>query len=227
MSNPTGRKSGAQALVTAAVIQAGPNGMSTEEIRERFPELVEGARKGAINAAHRGLLKNMRSRRLTVYYPPSVSAAEMRANFAERSKVRDAQQAELRSQRKARYLEKLSLDEERRRQMREAAEEIRAQRRAEVERQKKEREALRAQQKAQAEMRKRTLKAETALNNRLAKRIKGTTRGLVTVPDVSASEDWSQARVTKAKTPLGRWEVGAVTPLFSALRPGQYLSEAA
>lgn len=66
-------------------------------------------------------------------------------------------------------------------------------------------------------------KAEAALNNALARKIRGTTRGIVQVQEQPApSIDWSRAHVTVEKARPGRYEVLEVPGMFSAAKPGQY-----
>lgn len=89
------------------------------------------------------------------------------------------------------------------------------------------RKALEAEQRKKRAEATAARKAETALNNRLAQRIRGTSRGIVPVPPAPvANEDWSKAHVTVAAPKLGRYEVLDAPRMFSALPVGRYLEAA-
>ena len=206
------------------IAAAGAQGLSCAEIRAAFnPEHQETARKSALNGVHLGRLWNLRSRRLTVYYAPGVDRAEAEASFAVRVAERDTQQQATTAARRARYLDRLASLAHTRRQGREDLEAQREARRQQAEQSRLEREAQRIERERAKRQRAAIRRDETSLTNRLARKIKGTTSGIVMEPPKPAAAiDWSRAVVTVAPRKLGRYEVLPQPGQFSAARPGQY-----
>lgn len=205
------------------IAESGAQGMSCAEIRAAFPSHQDTARKAALNGVHLGRLWNLRSRRLTVYFAPGVDRAAAEASFAVRVAERDAQQQATTAARRARILARLASLAHTRRKGREDLEAKREARRQKAEQSRLEREAQRIERERATRQRAAIRRNETNLTNHLAKKIKGTTSGIVTVPEKPAAAiDWSRAVVTVAPRKLGRYEVLPTPGQFSAARPGQY-----
>ncbi len=209
------------------IIDAGAQGVSCRQIREAFPDNQETARKSALNGVHLGRLWNLRSRRLTVYYAHGVDPDAAAETFAARVAERDAGQASLAQARAARNRLRLAALAEGRRDARAALESEREARRLAAQKAHEEREAQRIERERDKRTRAAIKREETSLNNRLARRIRGTTCGIVP-PAQSApvAVDWSRAVVTVAPRKLGRYEVLETPGEFAAMKPGQYGFEA-
>lgn len=222
------------ALIFECIAKAGNSGAT-------MAELV--AATGKTNLQIGALLDNLKGRhgcRRVMIYSLTVFgriaryfAADVPLEIAQAVVEREGEKRRIEGKRasKLKELERKARHRARAKAQREANTDAIAEKQALREKAKKdaaERKALEAQQRAQRLALRKTMKAEAAMNNHLARKVRGTTRGIVQVEEKPApSVDWSQAHVTKAPRPLGRWEVESVPRMFRDLPFGQYLDAAA
>lgn len=208
--NRRGRCLGETGLLAAELIHAaGAEGLSTMQMREMLADRTPAARRTVMIAAQRGKFIKRSYKQLCVYYAPTVPLDVIESDFSRRKDDYILAQLAIKAAANKRWYDAAKG----RREVREAAK-LDAQSRRD----------LAAQRRKETRAASATKRAEFALTNKWAEKLRGTTSGIVEVPDATAPVvDFSRAIVTVAPRKLGRYEVLDVVGPFGSTKPGQYV----
>ena len=208
--NRRGRSLGETGLKAAELIHAaGDAGISTMEMRELLADRTPAARRTVMIAAQRGKFIKRSFRQLCVYYAPTVAPDTIERDFEQRKDDYLLAQVAIKAAANKRWYDAARHSAE----VRKAAQ-----------LDSKARRELAAQQRKATRAASATRRAEFALTNQWAEKLRGTTCGIVQVPDKPApAVDYSRAVVTVAPRKAGRYEVLEAVGPFSSTRPGQYV----
>ena len=208
--NRRGRSLGETGLKAAELIHAaGDAGISTMEMRELLADRTPAARRTVMIAAQRGKFIKRSFRQLCVYYAPTIAPETIGREFEARKSDYLLAQVAIKAAANKRWYD---------------AARHKAEVRKAAQLDYKARRELAAQQRKATRAASATRRAEFALTNQWAEKLRGTTCGIVQVPDKPApSVDYSRAIVTVAPRKAGRYEVLEAKGPFSSTRPGQYV----
>ena len=208
--NRRGRSLGETGLKAAELIHAaGDAGISTMEMRELLADRTTAARRTVMIAAQRGKFIKRSFKQLCVYYAPTVAPDTIERDFEQRKDDYLRAQVAIKAAANKRWYDAARHSAEVRKAARLDS---------------KARRELAAQQRKATRAASATRRAEFDLTNRWAEKLRGTTCGIVQVPEKPApTVDYSRAVITVAPRKLGRYEVADTIGPFSSTRPGQYV----